>query len=234
MIGQVLDSSGLDAILDPSRFANVWLMTAREASTPLYLPSLAVTEVRALRTPAASPEALTEFYELLEHPSILRRDLDPSSAGDVAALLARTQTFDVCAGHVCVVAQGRGWPVITLDPGRLRRIAPDVEVVDRLDPGTAKAGYRGIRTGSRLPRSGRGTLGPRVGHRHSANRRTVDPVPTRALSEVRTTSRRSKGHSSVMPPAKKTSSTDFATVLAREASEARSVAGYRPRCLLQR
>jgi hypothetical protein len=90
-------------------------MTAREASTPLYLPSLAVTEVRALRTPAAAPEALTEFYELLEHPSILRRDLD-LTAGDVAALLARTQTFDVCAGHVCAIAQRRGWPVITSDP----------------------------------------------------------------------------------------------------------------------
>ncbi|WP_018333425.1 PIN domain-containing protein [Actinomycetospora chiangmaiensis] len=129
MLGQVVDSSGLDAILDPRRAANVWLITAREASTPLYLPSLALTEVRALRTPAATPEALTELYELLEHPSVVRRDLDPSTAAEVAALLADTSTFDVGTGHVCVIARQRGWPVITSDPGRLRRVDPDVDVL---------------------------------------------------------------------------------------------------------
>lgn len=129
MLGHVIDSSGLDAILDPSRTANVWLITAREASTPLYLPSLALTEVRALRTPNATPEALTELYELLEHPSIVRRDLDPPTATEVAALLERTNTFDVGAGHACVIARQRGWPVITSDVGRLRRVDPGVDVL---------------------------------------------------------------------------------------------------------
>ncbi|MEJ2866137.1 hypothetical protein WCD74_00080 [Actinomycetospora sp. OC33-EN08] len=129
MLGQVVDPSGLDAILDPLRSANVWLITARQASTPLYLPSLALSEVRALRTPAATPEALTELYELLEHPSIVRRDLDPATAAEVAALLESTSTFDVSAGHACVIARQRGWPVITSDAGRLRRLDPDVDVL---------------------------------------------------------------------------------------------------------
>lgn len=31
--------------------------------------------------------------------------------------------------HVCVIARQRAWPVITSDPGRLRRVNPDVDVL---------------------------------------------------------------------------------------------------------
>lgn len=124
MIGQVLDSSGLDAVLDAGRFASHWLITAREASTPILVPALALAEVRELR-----PHLLGELYELLEHPSIVRRDLDPTTGLTVADTLADAGVFDVGAGHVVVLAGERGWPVITSDPGRLRRIAPDVGVL---------------------------------------------------------------------------------------------------------
>ncbi len=83
-----------------------------------------MTEVRAVR-----PHALVKLYELLEHPSIVRRDLDPATAGLVGNLLDGTGCFDVCAGHVITVARQRGWPVITTDPGRLRRIDPDIEII---------------------------------------------------------------------------------------------------------
>ena len=124
MIGQVLDASGLDAVLDVGRFADHWLTTAREASTPILVPVLALSEVRALR-----PHLLTELYELLEHPSIVRRDLDPTTGLSVADALDRAQVFDVGAGHAVVLARARGWSVITTDPGRLRRIDPDVGVL---------------------------------------------------------------------------------------------------------
>lgn len=124
MIGQVLDPSGLDAILANRITATSWLITAHNASTPLYVPGLALSEVRALR-----PQLLGDLYELLEHPSIVRRDLDPATGAEVAGLLERTGTFDVCAGQVVVVARRRGWPVITADPGRLRHIDPDLDVL---------------------------------------------------------------------------------------------------------
>lgn len=127
MNGQVIDSSGLDAIIDPHRLANHWLLTAYAASAPLFVPSLALTEVRALRVHQLAD--LQELYELLEHPSIVRRDLDPTTASKVAELLDQTGTFDVCAGHVIVVSRERGWPVITADVGRLRRIDPDIDVL---------------------------------------------------------------------------------------------------------
>lgn len=127
MIGQVIDPSGLDAVLDPQRYASHWLFSAYEASTPLYVPTLALTEVRALL--AVRLERLAALYELLEHPSIVRRDLDLSAANKVAELLAATGRFDVCAAHVIVVARERGWPVITADAGRLRRIDPEIDVL---------------------------------------------------------------------------------------------------------
>lgn len=124
MIGQVLDASGLDAVLDVRRFAAHWLITAREASTPIVVPVLALSEVRALR-----PHLLGELYELLDHPSIVRRDLDPTTGLEVADLLARAAVFDVGAAHAVVLARERGWSVITTDPGRLRRIDPDIGVL---------------------------------------------------------------------------------------------------------
>lgn len=124
MIGQVLDPSGLDAVLDTSQYASHWLITAREASTPIVVPALALAEVRALR-----PHLLGELYELLEHPSIVRRDLDPATGLAVADMLRQAGVFDVAAGHVVVLARERGWPVITADAGRLRRIDPDIGVL---------------------------------------------------------------------------------------------------------
>lgn len=124
MIGQVLDASAVDAVVGQSVEATSWLIGSRSLSTPLYVPALAMGEVQAVR-----PHRLGELYELLEHPSVLRRDLDPATAERVAQLFDDLRVFDACAGHVVTVARDRGWPVITSDPERLRRIDPDIEVI---------------------------------------------------------------------------------------------------------
>jgi hypothetical protein len=46
----------------------------------------------------------------------------------VARLLVEAKAWDGTAGHVILVARQRGWPVLTTDPDRLRRIAPDLDV----------------------------------------------------------------------------------------------------------
>jgi hypothetical protein len=46
----------------------------------------------------------------------------------VIRLLDESRAWDGVAGHVILVARQRGWPVLTTDPDRLRRIAPDLDV----------------------------------------------------------------------------------------------------------
>lgn len=124
MIGRVLDASAVDAIMAGRAEAIVRLAAAREEPSPLLAPALALGEVRALR-----PHLLGELYELLEHPSIVRRYLDPATADQVVQLMARTGLFDICAGQVVVVAAARRWPILSTDPGRLQRLDPEIEVI---------------------------------------------------------------------------------------------------------
>jgi len=89
----------------------------------LYLPALAFLEVRAI-----FPDRLERLGEVVQHSQVLYRELDRSDAPKVAKLLAASRAFDATAGHVILTARQRGWPVLTSDPGRLHRFAPDVDV----------------------------------------------------------------------------------------------------------
>ena len=65
-------------------------------------------------------------------------ELDTATAVAVEHLLERAtdnhpsaasvEVVDVLAGHVVHIARTRGWPVLTTDPDRLRRLNPAVEV----------------------------------------------------------------------------------------------------------
>lgn len=90
---------------------------------PLYLPTLALAEVRAVR-----PDAGPQLTEILGHPSVVLGELDAAAADQVDQLLLRAGVFDGCAGHVVHVATRRGWPALTDDPGRLRRVDADVQL----------------------------------------------------------------------------------------------------------
>lgn len=57
----------------------------------------------------------------------------PQPSDEAAGMLDKARMWDAIAGHVILVARRRGWPVLTADPDRLRRIAPDVDV-DLLQP----------------------------------------------------------------------------------------------------
>jgi hypothetical protein len=103
--------------------AAAWFATARTLSSPLYLPALALAEVRAVR-----PGAATELAEVLGHPSVVLGDLDAAAAGQVDQLLTNAEVFDATAGHVVHVARTRGWPALSADPGRLRRVDPEIDI----------------------------------------------------------------------------------------------------------
>ena len=121
--GKVLDASALAALVRGRVSAAAWFATARAMSLPLYLPTLALAEVRAVR-----PDAGPQLAEVLGHPSVVLGELDAVSVGQVDQLLMETDVFDGCAGHIIHVARTRGWPALTADPGRLRRIDSALEL----------------------------------------------------------------------------------------------------------
>jgi hypothetical protein len=124
MIGKVLDSSAVVAIAGGNIGATSWVAVALDVASILYVPSLAMAEVRALR-----PDLTSVIEDLALHPSVIVRGLtDPDEpvAAEVEHLLERTGVYDVLAGHVVHTATRRGWDAMTSDPGRLRRLEPDI------------------------------------------------------------------------------------------------------------
>jgi hypothetical protein len=121
--GKVVDASALAALVRGRMSAMAWFDTARALSVPLYLPTLALAEVRAVR-----PDAVRGLAEVLGHPSVVPGELDAVAADQVDQLLLAADVFDGCAGHVVHVARTRDWPALTADVGRLRRIDPTVQV----------------------------------------------------------------------------------------------------------
>ncbi|MFN2494417.1 MAG: hypothetical protein ABR608_00695 [Pseudonocardiaceae bacterium] len=99
------------------------MIVAADLGLTLYLPFLARTEVETLRPPA------TVLLEALAtYPHVVVGRLNPDDATAVEQLLARTGTFDVTAAWVVHICRQRMWPALSSDPGRLRRIDPDLPV----------------------------------------------------------------------------------------------------------
>lgn len=65
-----------------------------------------------------------KIVEILGHPSVVLGELDAATAAQVDQLLLAADVFDACVGHIVHIARSRGRPVLTDDPGRLRRIDP--------------------------------------------------------------------------------------------------------------
>jgi hypothetical protein len=121
--GKVVDPSALAAYLQGSLAIDAWLATAAAEGIVLYLPALALAEVRAVY-----PDAEGWLSDLLSLPWVVHAELSPQDALTVAQMLIESRRWDASAGHVILVARQRGWPVLTTDPGRLQRIALDLDM----------------------------------------------------------------------------------------------------------
>jgi len=121
--GKIVDASALAALIRGRLSAVAWFATAEAAGLVLYLPTLALAEVRAVR-----PDAGEELAEVMGHSMIVLGELDAANARQVDRLLTDADMFDAMAGHVMHVARQRGWPALSADPGRLRRIDPGIEI----------------------------------------------------------------------------------------------------------
>ena len=132
--GKVLDASALVAVVRHRLAALTWIDVARSAGIVLDVPTLAIAEVRALRQDAGP-----DLADLLGHSWVVLGDLDTATVVGVDGLLAHAsaadtsgtvgvEVVDVLAAHVVHAATTRGWPVLTTDPARLRRLEPTVEI----------------------------------------------------------------------------------------------------------
>ncbi|HJT03994.1 MAG TPA: PIN domain-containing protein [Pseudonocardiaceae bacterium] len=124
--GKVIDSSALAAYVRGSVAMDSWLAVAKELGIVLYVPALAVIEVRTVC--AVYPHTDTLLARLLDHPSVIHSVLSSADARKVIHLLDESGAWDGIAGHVILMARQRGWPVLTTDPDRLRRIVPDLHL----------------------------------------------------------------------------------------------------------
>lgn len=120
--GKVLDPSALAAQAQGSIAMETWLAVSAPTGLVLYLPELAAAEAQAVYP------GNERLGRLLRFPTVYRADLSRTDAPQVARLLTETKAWDGTAGHVILVARQRGWPVLTTDPDRLRRIAPDLDI----------------------------------------------------------------------------------------------------------
>jgi hypothetical protein len=100
-----------------------WVIVARNRGLTLLLPDLARTELLALR-----PDAVDLLDEFTEHPHVLLVQLSGSEREAIEITLADRQAFDVLAAWITELCRRRGWPALSADPGRLRRLAPDLDI----------------------------------------------------------------------------------------------------------
>lgn len=121
--GKVLDPAALAGYLDGRLTMVSWIAVAQQVGLVLYVPALAIDEVLAVR-----PNSMRLLERLLDHPQVVRGDLDRDAASRVERLLTDAGVWDGTAGAVVYAARHRGWPVLSGDPERLRRIDPDLAV----------------------------------------------------------------------------------------------------------
>lgn len=121
--GKVLDPAALVGYLDGRLTVVSWIAVAPQLGLVLYVPAPAVDEVLAVR-----PHCAPLLARLMDHPQVVHGDLNTSAARSVEKLLAEVGIWDGTAGTVVYTARQRGWPVLSGDPERLRRIDPTLTV----------------------------------------------------------------------------------------------------------
>jgi hypothetical protein len=127
--GRVLDTTALlDAATGKTAFTRALLTVAGELGIVLAIPSAALAEAWAVGQPAEQP-----FLELLTGRSVLVIDpLDGEDAEDVGRYASHggSGRAQIGPAHAVHCAVQRGWPIVTAEPAVLRRMHPQLDVVE--------------------------------------------------------------------------------------------------------
>lgn len=122
--GLTLDAGALIALERSDRKMLVLLARAAERKASITIPATALAQV--LRVPARQ----ARLMKLLRQPLARAEPLDRASASLVGQLLAATRTTDIADAHVVICARRARQPVVTSDPGDLRRLDPTLDIVE--------------------------------------------------------------------------------------------------------
>jgi len=121
--GITFDAGALIALDRKDRRVLTLIARAKDLGMRITIPATALAQ--AIRNPAR--QAL--LSRLIRQPGTDLVALDGPDATAVGLLLAQTVTADIADAHVVLCARRAAQPVITSDPGDLRKIAPDLRLV---------------------------------------------------------------------------------------------------------
>lgn len=124
MPGLTFDAGGLIAVDRDDRRVIVLLARAAQTSAPITVPATALAQ--AIR----QPEWQARLARLVRQPTTTVVPLDRVDASNVGRLLAASGTTDIVDAHVVVCGRRGGQRVVTTDPGDLRILDPQVQLVE--------------------------------------------------------------------------------------------------------
>ena len=124
MPGLTLDAGGLIALDGNDRRVVVLLARAAQTSAPVTVPASALAQ--AVRR----PERQVRLARLVRQPTTAVVPLDRVDATSVGRLLAASGTSDIVDAHVVICGRRSGQRVVTADPGDLRRLDPEIQLIE--------------------------------------------------------------------------------------------------------
>ena len=123
MPGVTLDAGGLIALDRNDRRVVVLLARASETGARVTVPASALAQ--AIRR----PDRQVRLSRLIRQPATDVIDLGRGDATSVGRLLAASGTSDIADAHVVICARRADQPVVTSDPGDLRRLDPALRLI---------------------------------------------------------------------------------------------------------
>jgi hypothetical protein len=123
MPGVTFDAGGLIALDRDDRRVVVLLARARETGARITVPASALAQ--AIR----KPDRQVRLSRLIRQPTTDVVALDRVDATNVGRLLSASGTSDITDAHVVICARRSGQPVVTSDPGDLRRLDPALRLI---------------------------------------------------------------------------------------------------------
>jgi predicted nucleic acid-binding protein len=124
MAGLTFDAGGLIALDRNERRVTLLLARATQTNVSITVPATSLSQ--AIRR----PERQVRLARLVRQPSTNVVALDRVDATNVGRLLASSGTADIVDAHVVICARRLGQGVVTSDPDDLRRLDPEIQLVE--------------------------------------------------------------------------------------------------------
>ncbi len=124
MPGLTFDAGGLIALDRNDRQIVVLLARAAQTNASITVPASALAQ--AVRR----PERQVRLARLIRQPTTTVAPLDRVDATSVGRLLAASGTSDIVDAHVVICGRRSAQRVVTSDPGDLRRLDPEIQLLE--------------------------------------------------------------------------------------------------------